>query len=645
MIAYRLLNDFASPACQQCIRFVSAVNLEALVENGPDGYKPMLKHLSLALAEVEAFVLDNHMSQMLKKLTDRKPNYTAEQCRVFVRRCVRRQVEAAIFLPLRRAVFRIVYSFVAVQAQCMQRAMGLLQQAAPDYFEVDAFILQTNAMPRAIKAFRDVIQAYLPADQGQLLMHAAAAVMQLHSECSQANKGLKKPKGDKSIPAITPQRSRPSASASGNNVVNASILNASSGNGERVSGVDRGSFRLSGVPSTPLQSHKSDFDQATPYPTAPPTDVTTDLHPRRAAAVDNISSLPVIPPSKPSAMSSNHSNPTLHNSTASHSSNSTLFDFSSKETMADPVGTMFYACETTPDPVLLSRKKSVGDSSPINSSGLNAMDRSRRRGSTGSMPTQAVYESGIEPPTPIPGVVIYETSSTFSPSCGAFLPSNDLEGSTSQAAVPPPPPATEPLEPGTPKHVSELIASVLDNTEEMDHTRKVNQLQSQLKEMDLLPQSPMTGSSSTSSGELFHSPGAHSGDVMQSSKQKKFAQSGERIVNEEDEEEEGVQGLNRLVSVPIADLRVKNPIDEPFPVETSNELILTNPHTHSSSSSYAYFTAEEALILEEELGEREHISEDDQGIKSTGSGSGSEKFGSDAKMTATTTKEFYDVRE
>jgi hypothetical protein len=80
-------------------------------------------------------------------------------------------------LPLRRHVFRIVYSFVAREAQRMQRAMAILQQATPEYFMVPPHALIARQLPRAIRAFRDVVHAYLPADQGQLLLHAAAAVM------------------------------------------------------------------------------------------------------------------------------------------------------------------------------------------------------------------------------------------------------------------------------------------------------------------------------------------------------------------------------------------------------------------------------------------------------------------------------------
>jgi len=185
LMAYRFLNDFSSPACQQCVRFVTNVDLDSMVTSGPEGYRPALSHLRQALNEVEQFVLQQHQQQMIQELGDRKPGLNADQLQTFVRRCVRRQVEAAIFLPLRRSIFRIVYSFVAEQAQNMQRAMARLQHATPQYFMIPPHSLSAKLLPKAIKAFRDVIHAYLPADQGQLLLHAAAAVMELHTECVQ----------------------------------------------------------------------------------------------------------------------------------------------------------------------------------------------------------------------------------------------------------------------------------------------------------------------------------------------------------------------------------------------------------------------------------------------------------------------------
>ena len=47
----------------------------------------------------------------------------------------------------------------------------------------DSYVERSKTLPGIVKAFRRVIQAYLPADQGQLLIDAAAAVADLHNEC------------------------------------------------------------------------------------------------------------------------------------------------------------------------------------------------------------------------------------------------------------------------------------------------------------------------------------------------------------------------------------------------------------------------------------------------------------------------------
>lgn len=46
------------------------------------------------------------------------------------------KVEAALYLPLRRILFRIVYSYLAESSKNMQRAMMLLQQATPSFFQI-----------------------------------------------------------------------------------------------------------------------------------------------------------------------------------------------------------------------------------------------------------------------------------------------------------------------------------------------------------------------------------------------------------------------------------------------------------------------------------------------------------------------------
>ena len=183
VLTFRVLNDYDSPACAQCVKFICSVDLESFVEDGPDGYKPVLAHVAAALSEVEAFVLKEHSLQMTSMLQRRRPTLSADKIRTFVRRCVRRQVEAALYLPLRRKVLRIIQPFLTRRTFVMQRAMQILAQAPPEFFLVLPQASNAMSLNRAVKLFRDLSIAYLPADQGQLLMHTAVAVMDLYAEC------------------------------------------------------------------------------------------------------------------------------------------------------------------------------------------------------------------------------------------------------------------------------------------------------------------------------------------------------------------------------------------------------------------------------------------------------------------------------
>jgi hypothetical protein len=182
IMAYQFLNDYNSPACQQCVRFINSVDLEGVVETGEDGYKALLTFLHDALAEVELFVQQQHEQQLLNVLLSRRPDWTVDQRLKLVRLCIRRQVESALYLPLRRTVFRIVQSYVAEKAKKLQRAVALLQHAKPSVFMVDIEITQTTILPKAVKAFRKSILSYLPVDQGQFLVESAKIIVELHTE-------------------------------------------------------------------------------------------------------------------------------------------------------------------------------------------------------------------------------------------------------------------------------------------------------------------------------------------------------------------------------------------------------------------------------------------------------------------------------
>jgi hypothetical protein len=183
LMTYKHLNDLNSPSCQHCKRFVATVDLNSKVLPGPLGYKPVLDFLCEALQEVEQFTLQHHGQLMTQVLRDRRTDLEENQVKAFVRRCVRRQVEAAVYLPLRRAVLRIVYSFIAKKAERLHKAIEHLRHLSPTYFFLDEAVSQCKSLPVAAKAFRDLVQAYLPADQGQLLIKAAITVMVVQTEC------------------------------------------------------------------------------------------------------------------------------------------------------------------------------------------------------------------------------------------------------------------------------------------------------------------------------------------------------------------------------------------------------------------------------------------------------------------------------
>ena len=180
MMAYRFLNDMNSPSCQQCARFIANVNLDSLAVPGENGYNNVLAYMKDALSEVEQFVQERHQSEMVEVLKRRNKDLTEEQLYSFTRKCIRRQVEASLFLPLRRNLFRIVYSYLALKSQNMHQAMSKLRHAPPEFFQVPQGINFVKDLPVTVKMFRRVIQAYLPTDQGELLVLAANFVTNLH---------------------------------------------------------------------------------------------------------------------------------------------------------------------------------------------------------------------------------------------------------------------------------------------------------------------------------------------------------------------------------------------------------------------------------------------------------------------------------
>jgi hypothetical protein len=115
------------------------------------------------------------------------PDGQEEVMKSFIHRCIRRQVELAMFLPIRRDVFKLIFPFIALQALNMQKALDTLQSAPTSFFGIPQNIEQTQMFPKAVKAFKEVINAYIPSDQGQLLLITANTIMELYSECKRLN--------------------------------------------------------------------------------------------------------------------------------------------------------------------------------------------------------------------------------------------------------------------------------------------------------------------------------------------------------------------------------------------------------------------------------------------------------------------------
>lgn len=190
MMTYRFLNDFNSPASQQCVRFVASVDLESMIDSGEDGFRSLLTFLRDALAEVEQFVQQQHEQQLLQTLKQRRPDGNLELHQKLVKQSIRRQVESALYLPLRRSVFRLLSNLLEKRIKKLQNAILLLQHAKPSVFMVDMNIQLSATLPKAIQAIRKSLLAYLPADQGQFLVEAATLIANIYTECKDISKGI-----------------------------------------------------------------------------------------------------------------------------------------------------------------------------------------------------------------------------------------------------------------------------------------------------------------------------------------------------------------------------------------------------------------------------------------------------------------------
>jgi len=85
------------------------------------------------ILEIQEFVIDQHYQQLERSLVSHQFD-SADMKFVFVRRCVRRQVETAFYLPLRRIVLPMITKVLSTQASSLTASMDVIQLLAPHRF-------------------------------------------------------------------------------------------------------------------------------------------------------------------------------------------------------------------------------------------------------------------------------------------------------------------------------------------------------------------------------------------------------------------------------------------------------------------------------------------------------------------------------
>eukprot|EP01031_Cornospumella_fuschlensis_P038092 gene38092-46287_t len=206
------LSSPPSPCSLQCSRFVTSIDLDSCAtasgDSPPD--QGLLTFMRDALAEVESFVMSTMSPALGTILEGRGSSLGEDQRAVLIGKCVRRQVENALYLPLRRALLRLLASLQAGEVRRMQQSLQLLQQAKPALLGVRFPDVQKA------KAWGRALLAYLPSDQGVLLLSACTAIAHLHQECCERQaRGEKSAESEpRPAPSSAPLPSSPSPMAS-----------------------------------------------------------------------------------------------------------------------------------------------------------------------------------------------------------------------------------------------------------------------------------------------------------------------------------------------------------------------------------------------------------------------------------------------
>jgi len=183
LMAFRVLNDADSPLSQSCQSFVESWQPESYIdEQKPGTYKMSLKVLGEALRETEARLRQDCGMAAMALLTKRRPDLTRDQCKIAVRRCLRRQVELAIYLPFRQRIWDILTSELAQPCHALASCMEKVRADSTTELGVIQEVVLAPCLPHAVKGMRSALNAILPMDHLLLLEDAATTIMELHKQ-------------------------------------------------------------------------------------------------------------------------------------------------------------------------------------------------------------------------------------------------------------------------------------------------------------------------------------------------------------------------------------------------------------------------------------------------------------------------------
>jgi len=179
---FRFLNDSSTKISSYCHKFITSTNLQDVAKS-MDGYRGMLQHLNQACVEVCDEVVITYGDELYRNMHGRRPKAGTEKIKRFVYKCIRRQVESCIFLPLRRRTLAVMLNSVLLPSmETLALTARRMRSALPSFFSVPEEALLAPSLSSAVNALRDAFCAYLPLDQRLLLRSAAKIIVTVHEE-------------------------------------------------------------------------------------------------------------------------------------------------------------------------------------------------------------------------------------------------------------------------------------------------------------------------------------------------------------------------------------------------------------------------------------------------------------------------------